>query len=165
MTIKLPLISDPFNVEPTIWGSGAWNFMHNVSLSYPAQPTEKEKSQYEQFFNSIGSVLPCESCRAHYQEFGERNPLKNALGGKSELVSWVFDAHNNANRLLNKPVFTHSQFIEKHIKPLKEAPIEQTSITIGKILGGGLLFIACIAVIGFSSSYFMKKKENVTIVN
>ena len=82
--VILPQMPEPFNISPSLWGANGWVFMHNVSLSYPLSPTEKDKMSFYSFFVSIGNVLPCEACRVHYKEFVEKNSLTDALVSKAE---------------------------------------------------------------------------------
>ena len=76
------------------------------------------------------------------------------------MVNWVYKAHNNANRILNKPIFTPEQFLNTYLIPLKRSREGESSISAGRILGGGLFFIACISIIGFSCSIILKKRES-----
>ena len=158
-TIQLPPLSDHFYINPKQWGSNGWSFMHYVALGYPNKPTNEDKTTYYNFFSSIGKVIPCKVCQVHYADFEKLHSLEEALESKTKLTNWVYNAHNNVNRLLNKSSFTPSQFLETYIQPL-EARRKSTEISSGRIIGGGLLFISCIAIIGFSSSYLAKKKEN-----
>ena len=158
-TIQLPSLPDPFYINPKQWGSHGWLFMQYVALGYPNNPSNEQKSAYYNFFLSIGKVIPCKDCQVHYTDFEKLHSLEEALESKTKLTNWVYEAHNNANSLSNKPNFTSSQFLETYIQPL-EARKKSIEISSGRIIGGGLLFISCIAIIGFSSSYLAKKKEN-----
>ena len=56
------------NFKPPGWGPSAWHFLHTVALSYPNNPTESDKMMFKTFFETLGEMLPCESCRIHYKK-------------------------------------------------------------------------------------------------
>ena len=39
-------------MDPRIWGPPAWTFLHSVTLAYPDNPTETDRTNYKKFFNS-----------------------------------------------------------------------------------------------------------------
>jgi len=45
-------------VSPKHWGREGWKFIHWVALTYPNKPTDKDKKNYLQFFESLQDVLP-----------------------------------------------------------------------------------------------------------
>ena len=91
------------NLDPNIWGPNGWFFCDSICLSYPNNPTKKQKEQYNNFFNSLEYVLPCMKCRIHFKEFIERFPLNDhILSHKKYLIMWLLHAHNNVNKINNK---------------------------------------------------------------
>jgi len=83
---------------PTIdrWGPAAWDFLHTVSFHFPEQPTPRDRREYKAFFQSLGAVLPCEKCRAHYVEYTNNHPID--LTGRGALARWLVGVHNAVNR-------------------------------------------------------------------
>ena len=55
-------------MKPNIWGPNAWDFLHNVTLGYSENPSDKEKEAMYNFFNNVGLVLPCDKCKIYYYE-------------------------------------------------------------------------------------------------
>jgi hypothetical protein len=45
-------------MDPEFWGPSAWKFLHSITMSYPSEPTDKEKKVYKKFFEILGLVLP-----------------------------------------------------------------------------------------------------------
>ena len=94
-------------MEPNIWGPGAWLFLHSITLQYPDNPTEIDKENYKNFFESLQEVLPCPSCSEHYKNNLNKFPIR--VESKDELIEWLIDIHNEVNVVNNKEVLTYDQ--------------------------------------------------------
>jgi hypothetical protein len=46
-------------------------------------------------FGKIGKVLPCPKCKKHFEKYIKKHPINN----KSNVVDWVFDYHNDVNKV------------------------------------------------------------------
>ena len=55
-------------MNPEIWGPPAWTFLHSVTLAYPDNPSDRDKSNYENFFNELQPILPCAKCSQNYMK-------------------------------------------------------------------------------------------------
>lgn len=88
----------------SVWGPAMWHVLHTISFNYPVHPTSEHKIQYLHFVRSIGDVLPCIHCRNNF-----RKNLEDVRFGKScfkdrkHFSRFVFDLHNQVNRMLGKP--------------------------------------------------------------
>lgn len=89
-------------ITPKVWGEDAWRFMHVVALGFPAQPTERDRSDYEGFYRSLTRVLPCAHCRKGYADIFERFPINT--DDTESLFLWTVDVHNAVNRKLGHDV-------------------------------------------------------------
>jgi len=96
--------TDKINFQPTIWGGAAWKFLHTVALAYPANPTAAHKSDYRNFFLSIGNVLPCETCSGNFQEHIKKHNIDNYLGHPHDLFEWTVLIRNEVQIKLGKPL-------------------------------------------------------------
>jgi len=47
-------------MNPKFWGPHAWIFLHSVTMNYPKEPNNQDKTLYRNFFSSLKRVLPCE---------------------------------------------------------------------------------------------------------
>jgi hypothetical protein len=120
------------NIDPTIWGPHLWKFMHYFTLSYPEEPTEEDKDNLYNFFNTIQTVLPCEKCRYNFKSHLEKTPLtEEILSNNINVIRWLFDIHNEVNKTTNKPVLSYDDFIKiystksQEVQTLQETkPIE-----------------------------------------
>jgi hypothetical protein len=95
-----------------IWGPPAWTFLHTVSFNYPDNPTDQDKQNYFNFFNSLKHVLPCDKCKKHYTE--NSTDLKNNLNTKDNLVKWLINIHNDVNKKNGKKVWSYSEVYNKY---------------------------------------------------
>jgi hypothetical protein len=95
-------------MQPKIWGRYGWNFIHLVTVEYPNEPTENDKINYQNFFNSLQHVLPCKKCKEHIKEHMSANPLTNKiLSTRMKLILWTIDLHNIVNKSIGKKELTY----------------------------------------------------------
>lgn len=137
------------SMPPDVWGPIFWNAMHIVSLAYPANPTEDEKAGTRAFFESLTTVIPCPMCRTHYKEKITTSPP--ALGSKGELIVWVWEIHNEVNKMLKKPEMSMEAFLEsmKHLS--KERTVDWTMIAAVGVSG------AAVGILGFWAYHKYRK--------
>ena len=121
-----------------IWGPPAWTFLHTVTYNYPDNPTEDDKRNFYNFFDSLQHVLPCEKCKGHYKQNIQKYNLKNNLGSRQELVKWLIDLHNDINKDNGKPGWSYSDVFNKYQDMYKSGSL------INKIL---IFVILCIVLI------------------
>lgn len=99
-------------MEPEVWGPPAWTFLHSVTLNYPENPTIKDKENYNNFFNLLGEILPCDKCKRHYKENIKEMPIK--LESREEITEWLFNIHNKVNESNGKSLYKYDDFINKY---------------------------------------------------
>jgi len=93
-------------MNPSIWGPPTWDFLHTITFNNPYRPTHYEKQQTVVFFESVGDMLPCQSCREHYQKNLTIFPVRNVVSDRDALVNWLIHIHNQVNTLLGKRIHT-----------------------------------------------------------
>jgi hypothetical protein len=116
------------SMPPDVWGPIFWNAMHIVSLAYPAQPTEEDKAGTRAFFESLATVIPCPICRTHYKEMIAASPP--AVNSKGELIVWVWEIHNEVNKMLKKPEMSMDDFLERMKNLKKDCSVDWNTIAI-----------------------------------
>ena len=99
-------------MDPMIWGPSSWKFLHFVTFGFPTNPTENQRAQYSLFLDHLQYVLPCPTCRAHYQEFVANTPPD--CTSKQSLVVWLWSLHNTVNTKNYKPTITYPDFIDHY---------------------------------------------------
>jgi hypothetical protein len=53
------------------------------------------------WFDDFVRELPCPKCRAHFEEFVQKNPPD--LSTREDFFKWTVDAHNAVSLALGKP--------------------------------------------------------------
>lgn len=141
-------------LSPLVWGREAWHFIHLVALTYPAKPTQDDVREYHQFFESLGSVLPCEICAYHYREKIKDNPPK--LGSQMELFEWTVDIHNSVNKDNKKKIYTYDEAfkeVNKNLRDKGKKPKEYSNY----LVSGVALSVSMITMITLFA-YSIRKK-------
>ena len=95
-------------MDPTIWGTGAWTFLHSVALNYPLKPGYMDKKRYSEFFHNLQFVLPCPDCQQHYIRNLKKHPIQ--VGSRDGLVAWLVTIHNEVNRENGKNLWSMDEF-------------------------------------------------------
>lgn len=88
------------------WGPKTWNFLHTISLSYPAVASESTKEAMFSMLQSLGVLIPCDKCRVHYKEWLNSTvstPKAVALRGRDSVFGALVDLHNSVNMRIGKP--------------------------------------------------------------
>lgn len=101
-----------------IWGGSGWIFNHSVTFGYPLNPTDEQKSQYKNYFTSLGDVLPCRYCRDSYKKFiteGDTALTDDALENRETLTKWFYRVHQAVNIKLELDYgVTYEDLVEKY---------------------------------------------------
>ena len=102
--------TNPFDKNE--WGPKLWDVMHTFSFSYPINPTNNDKLAARNFFNSIGTLIPCKHCSQHCLEYTQRNQPR--VNNKTELIDWVYNFHNAVNQRLGKQFYPKNMLMSKY---------------------------------------------------
>lgn len=103
-------------MNPEIWGPGAWLFLHSITLAYPDNPTQKDKENYKNFFETLKYVIPCKKCSYNYSKNIKDNNILNHLDSKVSLVKWLVNIHNQVNIENNKKIMEYEDVIKEYKK-------------------------------------------------
>jgi hypothetical protein len=135
-------------MDPKVWGPHLWFTMHTISFNYPKNPTNQDKQNNYNFFYNLIHIIPCSDCRKHYQDFFNKQPILNYLDNRDKLIEWVMDAHNNVNKMTNKPIWTLDQ-VFNHYKQIFDEKKKPKTNNMYKIIR--------VIVILLILAYFYKK--------
>jgi hypothetical protein len=97
--------------KPKVWGPAGWKFMHYVSMGYPTEPTNEDKTNYKLFYYSLQHILPCEKCAINYKKNIRESPIDEHLVNRDSLVKWLIDIHNKVNRETGKSELSYDEAI------------------------------------------------------
>ena len=126
-------------MNPKVWGSSAWLFLHTITLDYPDEPTKEDKEKYREFFISLSYVIPWETCKEHYLETIRKFPIN--LESKETLTKWLHNIHNQVNLRNNKEIYSYEDFIEHYSRLYDNSTSNDTQRIIYIIIFIFLLFL------------------------
>lgn len=86
-----------------ILGRASWTFLHTLSVNYPDEPTDKDKSDIVQFLHLFGRFYPCHLCSKNFEK--ELQQLPPRVESRHDFALWMCDLHNSVNERLGKPLF------------------------------------------------------------
>jgi hypothetical protein len=102
-------------MELEIWGTRSWIFLHCVTFGYPTNPTNKDKNDYNIFFNTLQYVLPSKESKENYTILLKKMPLTDdVLSSREKLTNWMNNMHNYVNKSNNKSVMSHNDTTNKY---------------------------------------------------
>jgi hypothetical protein len=107
------------NIDPNLWGSSLWTFLHYLSLSYPEDPTTDEQELVYNYLSSMQKIIPCEKCRKNFNKHLDSMEVEVLLT-RDNLVRWLFNVHNLVNADTGKSQFSYDDFIKKYSITYKE---------------------------------------------
>jgi hypothetical protein len=105
-------------IAPCLWGPITWTFLHLLSFNY--EP--KNKNEIKNYLYSLGKILPCDECRAHFNENIENKingqTLDDALNSKETFTKYMYDFHNLINTQTGKTTWPTYEEIVNEYEPL-----------------------------------------------
>lgn len=142
------------NIDPRIWGKSGWVFMGSVALSYPNNPTQKDKEATKLFFVNMKNILPCTKCRKNYGNHLESHNIDKALDSKKTLMEWLLRMRNETNKQIKAPPITMDGLL-KELEDQKKKPNKSKSITSKQLI---ILIIYLLVLFGFMYMYYRQSK-------
>ena len=86
--MDLPTFS---SIGPEIWGRSFWEFLDAIIATYPREnPSAEQHAAVRDLLQSLRYVLPCPTCRKHYNDFVQTHPLDQALSSRRSLLEFYF---------------------------------------------------------------------------
>lgn len=80
-------------IPPSKWGPHFWMTLHIACLGC------QDAKVLSDFVEGYKEIIPCLSCREHFEQVLVDNPVPEA----DDLFRWSVDVHNIVNRRLGKP--------------------------------------------------------------
>ena len=123
------------NVPPTKWGPHFWMALHIACLGC------QDYKIIAGFVEGYKAVIPCLSCRLHFDSVLTENPVPET----GDFFQWSVDVHNIVNKRLGKPEFSYEEALANIVSgPAPSAPKFDYKIALI------LLLIAIILVLIFN---------------
>ena len=101
-------------MNQNIWGPHLWFSLHTITFNYPLKPSQDDKDNYRNFFNSMKHVIPCSVCKKNYIRHLNEIPIDQHLHNRKSLVYWVIDLHNMVNGETGKKILSYDNVIKKY---------------------------------------------------
>ncbi len=89
-------------MKPEKWGPYYWGALHLAALGCP------DAQVLRTFIECYKTVLPCISCRAHFTQVLDENPVPDSSDPMA-IFKWSVDVHNIVNIRLGKPVVDYNE--------------------------------------------------------
>ena len=94
-------------VKPDEWGPPLWKEMHQKTIAYPRDPTDRDRQEIATYFRNIIHRLPCDKCKQHYQN--QLNQMPIPVNNRDDLINWLIDIHNEVNKMNGKRVLSYRE--------------------------------------------------------
>lgn len=104
-------------MKPEKWGPYYWGALHLAALGCP------DAQVLRTFIECYKTVLPCLSCRAHFTQVLDENPVPDSPDPMA-IFKWSVDVHNIVNVRLGKPVIEYEEALAIWTDS-RPVPIEQ----------------------------------------
>lgn len=110
-TIQTSFSSNPKLTDPKIWGPSFWFTLHNGSIHYPDNPTQRVKELMKYRIMSIPYEIPCEKCKLHAHSYTQSrtHELDTIVSSKENLFNYYVDFHNKVNERYGKPILSYEK--------------------------------------------------------
>jgi hypothetical protein len=111
-------------IPPSKWGPHFWMTLHIACLGC------QDYKALSEFVEGYVYVIPCLSCREHFEQVLVENPVPEA----GDFFKWSVDVHNIVNRQLGKPEFSYEDALANVVAasppPQFDFKIEQVGIAL-----------------------------------
>ena len=97
------------------WGPLLWTILHGLAEKIGTSPFPQyhadERRAVLRIFKALEKVIPCPSCKEHYQVYIREHPVETALKElpqaelREYVRKWFWELHNWVNESINHPIF------------------------------------------------------------
>jgi hypothetical protein len=101
-------------MESNNWSSHYWFTLHTIALNYPITPNKVTKKKYYDLVMNIPLFIPNAKDGNKFSELLDKYPVTPYLDSRDAFIKWTHFIHNRVNKLLNKPLMSYEDFIEKY---------------------------------------------------
>lgn len=88
------------------FGPYFWHTLFIIAMNYPVhidmrnRKDRELRKHYKSYYESYIHMLPCGHCRQSYAIFLKEIPIEPYLGGRRDLVFWLYSIHDLVNKKL-----------------------------------------------------------------
>lgn len=103
--------------DATEWGPLLWSILHALAerVGRVVSPLykEDERRTWIQLYKALGKMIPCPSCKDHYDSYLRENPVEKDIKElpydalHDYIKRWFWELHNWVNESYGKPQFPY----------------------------------------------------------
>lgn len=102
------------NINPKIWGSAGWKFLHAITLAYPENPSYVTKESCKKLFSALQDLLPCSLCQDNYKQHITTVQLTDKiLSSRANLVMWLLKIRNETRKQMGRGELTSDDVFDE----------------------------------------------------
>lgn len=112
------------------FGPSTWKTLHSIAFTYadnPNHPTPEEEKAATNLFKSLVYLLPCPSCRTHYEAYITKTPPDTS--SREALSKWVYDLHEDVNKRRKVQGLTYEEVKEDYTGWTKDKMIDMGKLS------------------------------------
>ena len=114
---------NPIFIEPELWGNHYWYVIETMILSMDSKEIHSRES-LRLFFYALQNLLPCPTCREHFQDYFRKHNINKYLDSKKKMFLWIYQLRKEI-QIRNKKSFPT---FEEYLYKIKEIPIQEKTI-------------------------------------
>lgn len=106
------------------WGPHLWSILHGIAERVGSSPFPQydgdERRALTKMIKLLEKVIPCPSCREHYEvylrEHPPDKPLKELIHSdlKEYVKRWFWELHNWVNESLQRPLYEYTELTRQY---------------------------------------------------
>lgn len=106
------------------WGPFLWTILHGLAEKAGTSPFPQYQADERRYllkiFKVLEKVIPCPSCREHFEVYLREHPVDRAFNELSNqelqkyVKTWFWELHNWVNESIKHPQFPYDQLTEAY---------------------------------------------------
>lgn len=89
-----------------VFGPALWFTLHNAASAYPDFPDLNTRHAMKNILINLHLLIPCIICKTHWKNNLKKFNLDVVVASRSNLFTFLVNAHNNVNKINNKKELT-----------------------------------------------------------
>lgn len=138
-------------MDPKEWGPYVWKYLHLLAATFPDEPLDETRKDFELLIHLIAKFLMCKKCSYHFSQYLEKHPIYPATASRSKLEKYFFDFHEWVNNAKEVPSHKRLNFIDVQ-KKYRSGQLADQSHSIVLI---ALIILSSVLFIGFGTMTFL----------
>lgn len=143
-------------LDPEVWGSHYWFFLHTVAHSYPLTPNAITKRKYYDLIQNLPLFIPQADIGNKFSELLNKYPVTPYLDSRESFVRWMHFIHNKINLILGKEEISLMEANDRY-----EAEYKPKSVRISERLGIKKQYLYIVVILSLvMATYMLSQTKN-----